>query len=557
MSEEMMVYCIIGGLVLLLVIFLFIINIRRIKAIKVKLANEYGKPPVWSLDERDYNSMKNLHRHGSQSNSDMIDDITWNDLSMDSIFKRIKNTQSSVGDEYLYRLLRQQKNENLNHFEKVVQALDSDEQRRLNIQYSFYTIGRHTGNKLVETLNHTDSFPKLPLKAILIVTLIDLLSIVLTFFTPEFGVIAITICYILSMFLFIYAIRVIYYTTLSIQMISSLIKSARVIVKENIPELSQETNQLKELLKKCNSTGKLADICNLLLIGNNKNPSGNILAVILCYFGFYALAYQSVVKKISKLSPELLELYEIIGYLESAISVASYRKSLNYYCHPTLIDDNIVNFEEIVHPLLKKPVANTHKIHNKIMITGSNASGKSTFAKTLAVNVILGQLINTCLAKSFQFRPCTLYTSMNLKDDLEAGDSFYVAEVKSLKRLLDESAKDEYSMLFIDEIFKGTNLIERISASTIILKRLAENDCFVCLTTHDLELAGLLNSLYDNYHFQEEVKDDEIYFNYLLQPGITTGSNAIKLLNYCHYDKDIIDHAQSMADHYRKTGEWS
>lgn len=109
MSEEMMLYCIIGGLVLLLVIFLFIINIRRIKAIKEKLTNEYGKPPVWSLDERDYNSMKNLHRHSSHSNSDMIDDISWNDLSMDSIFKRIKNTQSSVGDEYLYRLLRQQK----------------------------------------------------------------------------------------------------------------------------------------------------------------------------------------------------------------------------------------------------------------------------------------------------------------------------------------------------------------------------------------------------------------------------------------------------------------
>lgn len=359
------------------------------------------------------------------------------------------------------------------------------------------------------------------------------------------------------MFLFIYAIRVIYYTTLSIQMISSLIKSARVIVKENIPELSQETNQLKELLKKCNSTGKLADICNLLLIGNNKNPSGNMLAVILCYFGFYALAYQLIVKKISKLAPELLELYETVGYLESAISVASYRKSLNYYCHPTFVDDNTIDFAEIIHPLLKKPVANTHQIHNKIIITGSNASGKSTFAKTIAVNVILGQLINTCLAKSFQFHPCTLYTSMNLKDDLEAGDSFYVAEVKSLKRLLDESAKDEYSMLFIDEIFKGTNLIERISAATIILKRLAENDCFVCLTTHDLELAGLLNTLYDNYHFQEEVKDEEIYFNYLLQPGITTGSNAIRLLNYCHYDKDIIDHAQSIADHYRKTGEWS
>ncbi|MFV0395524.1 MAG: MutS-related protein [Coprobacillaceae bacterium] len=556
MSDEMIVYTVIIGFFVFLILLVTIMNIRKVKIIKTKIASEYGKKTVWSLDERDYNSMKIYHQHSPLSQDNIIDDITWNDLSMDSIFKRIKNTQSSVGDEYLYRFMRQQKNKDINHFEMIMQGLDSDEQKRLKIQYGFYKIGRHTGNKLIKNLKGVTLFPKLPLKWIFLVTMMDLFSIILTFFNPDFGVLAITFSYIIAMLLFISTIRIIYHAMLSIKIISRMLRTAKVIVKMNIPELKQENERLQFLLKKCKGTGELADICIQLSLSNGENAAGNMIAVILCFFGLYALVYQLTTKKIKKLSKELLEIYDIIGYIESAISIASYRKSVDYYCHPTFTKNNTIDFEEIIHPLLKKPVANTHLISNKIVITGSNASGKSTFAKTIAVNVILGQVTNTCLAKYFQFRSCTLYTSMNLKDDIEAGDSFYVAEVKSLKRLLDESSKSTYSMLFIDEIFKGTNMIERISAATVILKRLAKNDCFVCLTTHDLDLAKIFDTLYENYHFQEEVNDEEIYFNYLLQAGITTGSNAIKLLSYCQYDKEIVDEAQSMAQHYRKTGEW-
>ena len=100
---------------------------------------------------------------------------------------------------------------------------------------------------------------------------------------------------------------------------------------------------------------------------------------------------------------------------------------MDAYCKPTFTDDDTLRFEEIVHPLLKTPVPNTHAIGNKLIITGSNASGKSTFARTLAVNTILGQLFNTCLAKAYAFSPCEVYTSMNLKYDTTTGDRFYVA----------------------------------------------------------------------------------------------------------------------------------
>jgi DNA mismatch repair ATPase MutS len=145
---------------------------------------------------------------------------------------------------------------------------------------------------------------------------------------------------------------------------------------------------------------------------------------------------------------------------------------------------------------------------------------------------------------------------MNLKDDITVGDSYYIAEVKSLKRLLEAAAAPGYPMILIDEIFKGTNVVERIAAAAVILKRFSDADCFLCLTTHDMELSKILSGRYEYYHFKEVVMDDEIVFDYKLRGGVTTGSNAIKLLAYSKYDRDIVAQAEAYAMQYRATGEW-
>jgi len=556
MNETLIAFLIIFGFILLLLILSLVMNIRKTRIIKSKIVEEYGKTPVWSLDERDYNSMKNYYRLNPLENNQNIDVITWNDLNMDSVFKRIKNTQSSIGDEYFYRFMRHQKNNNLNHFDEVVESINNKPTERLKLQYAFHKIGRHTGNRMVECLYDTSLFPKMPMGIITLVTFIGLLSIVSLNINLDIGVLAICASFTVSMILFVITIKKIATYIINLKIISEMINAAKVIVKMNISELDEENNRLKKLLKKCNTLGDLSNFCVLVSMSDSEQQMNNLLAMLVTYFGLYGFAYQATIKQLRKYATELMEIYDIVGYVESTISVASYRKSVNYYCKPTFIEGRIIDFNEIVHPLIKKPVANTNSCRNKILITGSNASGKSTFVKTIAINVILGQLINTCLAKSFKFRPCTIYTSMNLEDDLEVGNSFYVAEVKSLKRLLDESSKDNYSMLFIDEIFKGTNMIERIAAATVILQHFARKDCFICLATHDIELASTLDKLYDNYHFQEEIKDDDICFDYLLKSGITTGSNAIKLLSYCKYDSSIVTEAQSLAEYYRHNGEW-
>ena len=130
-------------------------------------------------------------------------------------------------------------------------------------------------------------------------------------------------------------------------------------------------------------------------------------------------------------------LYDFTGNLDLMISVASYRKSVPGFCVPEIYASGNITGEQIYHPLLDKPVRNDFSLVNRAMITGANASGKSTFMKTFTVNVILAQMIHTCTAESFKLPLITVMTSMAICDDVVSGESYYICEVRYLKRMLD------------------------------------------------------------------------------------------------------------------------
>ena len=146
---------------------------------------------------------------------------------------------------------------------------------------------------------------------------------------------------------------------------------------------------------------------------------------------------------------------------------------------------------------------------------------------------------------------------MALQDNLQGSESYYIVEIKSLKRIL-EHAKEELPMLcFIDEVLRGTNTLERIAASSQILKSLVKENVLCFAATHDLELTQILEQDYSNYHFQEEIRDNDILFNYQLYKGRAVSRNAIKLLQIIGYEKEIIEHAEWTAAHFLETGKWA
>lgn len=145
---------------------------------------------------------------------------------------------------------------------------------------------------------------------------------------------------------------------------------------------------------------------------------------------------------------------------------------------------------------------------------------------------------------------------MALRDDMESGESYYIVEIKALKRILDAAAGDVPILCFVDEVLRGTNTIERIAASTQILKSLGRTGILCFAATHDIELTELLQDDFDNYHFEEDVAEGDVVFNYRLKEGKATTRNAIKLLELMGYDRDVIERATAQAEHFAESGVW-
>ena len=270
-------------------------------------------------------------------------------------------------------------------------------------------------------------------------------------------------------------------------------------------------------------------------------------------------------KEAAKYEKELFEIYEIIGYIDSMVSIASYRQSLEYYCIPELVHtdsgkshDIFIECSELYHPLIDEPVKNSIKTDKCVLLTGSNASGKSTFIKTVALNAIMCQTIHTALAKNYHSSYYYIYSSMALRDDLFSNESYYIVEIKSLKRILDKVKSSSVPVLcFIDEVLRGTNTLERIASSSEILAKLSKLGAMCFAATHDIELTSILENYFSNYHFEEHVDDNDVLFDYKLRKGKANTRNAIKLLKMIGYDDDITYNAENHAINFLDTGVWN
>ena len=274
------------------------------------------------------------------------------------------------------------------------------------------------------------------------------------------------------------------------------------------------------------------------------------------------LVYNGLLKKIQDKTDSILKLIDNIGELDACISIASFRELLTLWCKPEFkswesgVTQIEMAVEDLYHPLLQEAVANSFQVAGGTLVTGSNASGKSTFLKNVAMNSILAQTLVTCTCSSYQAPFLKVMTSMALRDDIESGESYFIVEIKSLKRILEESKKREPLLCIIDEVLRGTNTVERIAASSRILNALRQKWVLPFAATHDIELSYILDSQYENYHFEEDVQEKEVVFSYVLKKGRATSRNAIQLLDMLGYDKEIVEDARNAAFNFENKGIW-
>lgn len=172
---------------------------------------------------------------------------------------------------------------------------------------------------------------------------------------------------------------------------------------------------------------------------------------------------------------------------------------------------------------------------NKVfIITGSNMSGKSTFLRTMGTSLLTGMMGLPVNAASMQFSPVRILSSMRVTDSLLDHTSYFYAELKRLKFISDEIAKEETpALLLIDEMLKGTNSKEKLEGSKMIIENLVQKKCISFIATHDLALGELQNRFPEevkNYSFESSIVNNELVFDYKVKPGVASSTNATFLL---------------------------
>ncbi|MDO5573042.1 MAG: hypothetical protein Q4G60_03575 [bacterium] len=536
---------------------------KRYRLFLWSLDEKYGKFPDRKYEDGDMTKAAAYYRSQPVQESE-IDDITWNDLDMDRIYQRINSTFTSAGEEYLYYLLRMpllDQNE-LEKRDQLIRFTMENAEKRKTLQKILYGVGKVQRISLTEYLillgdvDRESNFKHYLMDALIVITFC------LIFVSPGWGALAFMISLAYSIIWYYRRRGSIspYITTFNyiIKMLGA-VNTVNGLNYEELKPYCEQTSQTRETFKNFKR--------NSFLIAAGVRMSDNIIDLMLDYlrmiFHLDIIKFNSMLKQLQDHYDQIYILRDVIGLLDSAIAVGSYREALTYYSKPDFVEwdehsENKVylSAEDVYHPLIDEPVVNSITEERGVLLTGSNASGKSTFLKTIAINAILSQTIDTALAKTYKANMFYIYSSMALRDDIMSSESYFIVEIKSLKRILDAGRTQGPVLCFIDEVLRGTNTVERIAASAKIMESLAKDHILCFAATHDIELTQLLEQQYSNYHFQEEIEENDIHFNYQLFQGRATTRNAIKLLSVIGYDSEIIEAAERVAENFVHTGNW-
>lgn len=231
--------------------------------------------------------------------------------------------------------------------------------------------------------------------------------------------------------------------------------------------------------------------------------------------------------------------FEVIAEMEVINTLSILAFNHPKWCFPTIADTHFKFIAtNLGHPLIaeKKCVTNsfaTDGIGNITLITGSNMAGKSTFLRSIGCNTVLALMGSVVCADSFTTSHIRLMSSMRIADNLAENTSTFYAELKKLQSIIEAVNHHEKLFILLDEILRGTNSLDRHTGSKALIKQLIKQDAVAILATHDVELAKEENNHpqnITNYHFDVQVANDELYFDYKLKTGICKSLNASILM---------------------------
>ena len=579
---------------------------RTRNKLRAALRSSFGKPTFKKTAPERYAQIPQYYLH--HPGDFQIDDITWNDLDLDEMFSQMDSTCCAAGEEYLYYLLRT----------PALRAGDlpfsreqydwfgggAHEEERLRLQEILTGLGHAGRYSLYDYIDSTASLGERSNLPHYLAIAAPFAAFALMFLHTGVGIILLLAVLAFNLVSYFKEKAKIAPYFQVFNYVLRLLECAEKVEKQNCPVFKEESDRIPALLASFASFRRGTGLFLGSTTGST-DPAGFVLEYVRILFHLDLIKFNSMLAQMRGRQKEIDALLTIIGRIDSCISLVSWRETLPFYTVPLLKEqaeqdqegaektgtaadlyntdtaanadkaDTAFRVQDLYHPLLTDPVSNSLEAGRPVLLTGSNASGKSTFLKAAALCALLSQSTGIAPAKSYSGAYYRIYTSMALRDSLRDGESYFIVEIKSLRRILQASGNVSVSaseqavftgsqqslqqipvLCCIDEVLRGTNTVERIAASAEILRCFAGRNVLCFAATHDLELTSLLGDVFDNYHFSEEIEDGDVRFSYRLQPGPSTTCNAIALLGALGYDRTLVDSARTRADRFLAEGRW-
>jgi hypothetical protein len=497
----------------------------------------------------------------SEENPGKMSNAIADDLDLNNIFNFIDRTNSKPGKQYLYKKLFTPETdfESLLKFDKKIDALNMPRPDQERIELELAKLNSADAYFLVDLFVKDHEMVIVPLMNLYIrfsgLAIIGL--IISLFIEPNL------VCFMVLIALLIGNVALHYGTR---NKISSYTRSLPQLIilhsvaKKLLKKVSIENDDLvRDSLTRLTGLNRTLNMVSFesKMADNPDNFSYAVYKFFKLLFLLEPLMFISSVKRINKYRADIEAVYKYVAEIDMLIAIQSVRAGLPYYSKPTFYTENMqMDLADMFHPLIYNCVPNS--IHTRtdegVLITGSNMSGKTTFIRSIAINTLLAQTIYTTCTNTYKAPLLKIQTSIRTSDDLGEHKSYFQAEALSILDIINQSSVEEpvKSLIIIDEIFRGTNTIERIAAAKSVLTYLTDNKNFVFVSTHDLELAELLDNDYAVYSFEESVNDTRLVFDYKMKTGVLKNKNGIAILETIGYPETVVEDAYIVSEELKR-----
>jgi len=530
--------------------FEWIKNVLSLTSKKKKLVLVRSK---WAQDVdiwRDPDLVSIYHQHNRKKEIEYVDNKTWNNLKMWDVFQKLDRTVSTAGRQVLFDRLKTYQTEKVinTDFYNLVELFKKDKNLREQIQLQLMKLETSQSYFLpiilTEGKGEKIAFPFIYHAMGYLAYILPLII----FIKPVFLFVLIGLAMLNISINFYFTKKI--YSNFSIYYYLSVMANITLTLSKKV---DLPSHPLFDFIKSSRNLCKKIKrrMGNLLTDRSALSEAEQTIYEYMNMIGLYDFRiFLKANELIKNHNYELKKIFRTLGEIDAIISTASYLEQNKECCKPVFNNYNSIKIENLVHPLLENAVANSINLEtHSLLITGSNMSGKTTFLKTIGVNFILAQTIGFVRGTKAFIPRLQVLSSIKIQDDLTKGKSYYQTEVDEILEFLKKENNISKYIFLIDEIYQGTNTIERISASAAVLKHLSmSNITFV--TTHDIELQNLLSTGYKMKHFSECVDGGKFYFDYKIKDGPCKTRNAIKLLELSGYPVQVVTNAYELAENF-------